>query len=118
MAWLRASTIDRTPRGKRGDSYPRHRLGIVASTTLCGFRDTAIRDTVHAVPCRADSVVDGHHPRRNARSGQRSCGNAFPRIRNLCASTMWEPDVTVFALGPWVVIAAIASWLMRIRVEA
>src|SRR4029077_15818413 len=83
MAWLRASAIDRTPRAKRGDSYPRHRLGVVASTALCGFRDTAIRDTVHAVPCRADGVVDGHHLRHDARSGEGSCGGAFPRIREL-----------------------------------
>jgi hypothetical protein len=93
MAWLRASTIDRTPRGKRGDSYPRHRLGIVASTTLCGFRGTAIRDTVHAVPCRADGVVDGHHPRRNARSGQqqlRRCFSTHPItcVRPQCGNPM------------------------------
>ena len=32
---------------------------------------------------------------------------------NLCAFTMWEPDVFVLALGPWVVAAGIAAWLMR-----
>jgi len=42
----------------------------------------------------------------------------FHASGNLCAFTMWEPDATVFALGPWVVIAVIASWRMRIRVEA
>ena len=34
---------------------------------------------------------------------------------NLCAFTMWEPDAQVFALLPWIVAAAIASWLMRKR---
>ena len=28
-------------------------------------------------------MVDGHHPRRDARAGQRSSGDAFPRIREL-----------------------------------
>jgi membrane protease YdiL (CAAX protease family) len=42
----------------------------------------------------------------------------FHASGNLCAFTMWEPDTRVFALGPWVIAAAIASWRMRIRVEA
>ena len=50
-------------------------------------------------------------------------GSAVPAMLfhasgNLCAFTMWEPDTRVFALGPWVIAAAIASWRMPIRVEA
>jgi len=37
----------------------------------------------------------------------------FHASANLCAFTMWEPDAQVFALGPWIVAAAIASWRMR-----
>lgn len=41
----------------------------------------------------------------------------FHASGNLCAFTMWEPDARVFALGPWVVAAIIASWRMRVRAE-
>jgi len=37
----------------------------------------------------------------------------FHASANLCAFTMWEPDAQLFALGPWVVAAAIAGRLMR-----
>jgi membrane protease YdiL (CAAX protease family) len=50
--------------------------------------------------------------------GSAAAAMLFHASDNLCAFTMWEPDATVFALGPWVVIAVIASWRMRIRVEA
>lgn len=42
----------------------------------------------------------------------------FHASANLCAFTMWEPDAQVFALAPWVVAAAIASWRMRTPAEA
>src|ERR1700694_3974040 len=42
----------------------------------------------------------------------------FHASANVCAFTMWEPDAWVFALGPWVVAAAIASWRLRMRAEA
>jgi glycerol-3-phosphate acyltransferase PlsY len=42
----------------------------------------------------------------------------FHPSANVCAFTMWEPDAWVFALGPWVLAAAIASWRLRMRAEA
>ena len=42
----------------------------------------------------------------------------FHASANVCAFTMWESDARVFALGPWVVAAAIASWRLRMRAEA
>jgi uncharacterized protein len=42
----------------------------------------------------------------------------FHASANLCAFTMWEPDAQIFALGPWIVAATIASWQMRLRAEA
>jgi membrane protease YdiL (CAAX protease family) len=50
-------------------------------------------------------------------------GSAVPAMlfhasANLCAFTMWEPDTQIFALGPWIVAAAIASWRMRMPAEA
>jgi membrane protease YdiL (CAAX protease family) len=41
----------------------------------------------------------------------------FHASANLCAFTMWEPDTQIFALGPWVVAAAIASCGMRMRAK-
>ena len=38
----------------------------------------------------------------------------FHASGNLCAFLMWEPDARIFALGPWIVAAAIASWRMRL----
>src|SRR5438552_19204582 len=36
----------------------------------------------------------------------------FHASGNLCAFTMWQPDVHLFALGPWVTAAGIAAWRM------
>jgi membrane protease YdiL (CAAX protease family) len=37
----------------------------------------------------------------------------FHASANICAFTMWEPDAQLLAVGPWVVVAAIAVWWMR-----
>jgi len=37
----------------------------------------------------------------------------FHASANLCAFTMWQPDVQLFALGPWVIAAGIAAWRMQ-----
>jgi uncharacterized protein len=37
----------------------------------------------------------------------------FHASGNLCAFTMWQPDVQLFALGPWVIAAGIAAWWMQ-----
>ena len=42
----------------------------------------------------------------------------FHGSANLCAFTMWEPDAQLFALVPWIVVGAIASWLIRTRAKA
>src|SRR5438445_4815206 len=36
---------------------------------------------------------------------------------NLCAFTMWEPDTQLFALGPWIVTAGIAAWLIESKLS-
>jgi membrane protease YdiL (CAAX protease family) len=36
----------------------------------------------------------------------------FHASANLCSFAMWEPDSPAFALAPWVVVAAIATWRM------
>jgi CAAX protease family protein len=42
----------------------------------------------------------------------------FHASANICAFTMWEPDLPLLALGPWVVAAVIAGWRMRMRAES
>jgi CAAX protease family protein len=42
----------------------------------------------------------------------------FHASANVCAFTMWEPDVELLALGPWIVAAAIAGWWIRMRPES
>jgi uncharacterized protein len=37
----------------------------------------------------------------------------FHASANICAFTMWEPDVQLIALGPWIVAAVIAGWQLR-----
>jgi uncharacterized protein len=37
----------------------------------------------------------------------------FHASANICAFTMWEPDAQLLAIGPWLVVAAIAGWWMR-----
>jgi len=37
----------------------------------------------------------------------------FHASANLCAFTMWQPDVQLFALGPWLIAAGIAAWRMQ-----
>ena len=37
----------------------------------------------------------------------------FHASANLCAFTMWQPDVQLFALGPWLIAAGIAAWWMQ-----
>src|SRR6266496_2350028 len=83
MAWLRPSAVDRTPRANRGDACPRHRVGIVAPAALRGCGDSAIREPVYSVRCRADRMVDDYHPCCGECPGQRGCGDAFSRIREL-----------------------------------
>ena len=41
----------------------------------------------------------------------------FHASANLCAFTMWQPDVQLFALGPWVIAAGIAAWRMQREVN-
>ncbi len=37
----------------------------------------------------------------------------FHASANLCAFTMWQPDVQLFVLGPWIIAAGIAAWWMQ-----
>jgi membrane protease YdiL (CAAX protease family) len=37
----------------------------------------------------------------------------FHASANVCAFTMWEPDAQLLALGPWIIAAVIAGWLMQ-----
>jgi len=39
----------------------------------------------------------------------------FHASGNLCAFLMWEPRGWIFALGPWILAATIASWVMQVR---
>jgi len=36
----------------------------------------------------------------------------FHASANVCAFTMWQPDMQLFALGPWLIAAGIAAWWM------
>ena len=37
----------------------------------------------------------------------------FHASGNLCSFTLWEPKEFLLALGPWVVVAGVAAWMMR-----
>jgi membrane protease YdiL (CAAX protease family) len=41
----------------------------------------------------------------------------FHASANVCAFTMWEPDGQLFALGPWIVTAGIAAWLIESKLS-
>jgi uncharacterized protein len=39
----------------------------------------------------------------------------FHASANVCDFTMWQPAAYLLSLGPWVVVAALAGWQMRLR---